>query len=246
MSTALLEPAPDFVENRWDKAESQPRTEQRVVPMEDIRGNFSFQEEFDIEVDYGQTRFPVEGDVAVHVADPINAPVRLGYRDATGTLEVIDWGLEIPLEQSGDLPRLIGRRFLELYSKAVTGYLHDEERDWLKTISKQMDYHSFAAARKLPRYREATLIRKAPALLLQFLEEKNVRLDTALVSKLHTLNEGDRFGAWFTLDGNGTIVDFQHVLLLPTVSDLLADIPLHRTDADFPEHLTELLPSPRQ
>ena len=161
-------------------------------------------------------------------------------------MEVIDWGLKISLEQSGDLPRLIGRRFLELYSKAVTDNLHSEERDWLKSISKQMDYHSFAAARKLPRYREATLIRKTPALLVQFLAEQNVRLDSALVTKLYALEEGDRFGAWFTLDGDGNIADFQHILLLPPLHELLANIPEHGVNADFPEHLTKLLPSPRE
>jgi len=225
---------------------STGKMEERIVEMDAVGTDFVSQTEFDIELEYSHSHFSVEGDVCVHVADPVGAPIKLGYRDELGTLEVIGWGLEIPLGESSDLPRRIGRRFLELYSKAVTGCLHVEEREWLKHISAQMDYHSFAAARKLPRYREATLIRKTPVLLLQFIEEKNVRLNGALAAKLQVVNQGDRFGAWFTLGEDGEIVDFQHVLLLSPDEMLLEEIPDSEAPSAVQEHLSHLFPNSRK
>jgi hypothetical protein len=243
MTAAVLESAADVTEVWLDPNEAQEKTEQRTVPMEGFPQDFEFEQVFDIEVDYGHTRFPIEGDLSVHVVDPQHAPIRLGYSDENGTLEVIGWGLTVPIEESGDLPRRIGRRFLELYSKAVTGTLHPEERDWLRTISDQMDYHAFAAGRKLPRYREATLVRKSPVLLVQFIEDRNVKLDSALAAKLWSLDEGDRFGAWFTLDGNGNITDLNHIILLPPLDNVLGDATAcSGRPVEFPDSLKALLP----
>lgn len=222
--------------------ETQRQVEERVGSFEDRGTDFSFLREFDFEIDYDFTTFPVEGEVSVHVADPRRSPIRLGYHSEAGTLEVIDWGLTVQLEDSTELPRLIGRRFLELYSKAVTGYLHEEEREWLRKISEQMDYHAFAAARKLPRYREATLVRKEPTLLVQFIEDKNIKLDLQLASKLVAVEPGERFGAWFRLGGDGEVIDFEHVLLLPGLDEMLSELPLASEGVELPESLANLLP----
>lgn len=243
MSNALLQKSPvlgDFDQRRLN--ESQDQVEERVGQFEEPGPDFSFLQEFDCEIDYDFTSFPVEGEVAVHVADPKHSPIRLGYRSGAETMEVIDWGLTVPLEQIGDLPRLIGRRFLDLYSKAVTGSLHEEEREWLRKVSDQMDYHAFAAARKLPRYREATLVRKSPSLRLQFIDDRDVTLDPHLAPKLIAVEPGDRFGAWFKLDGNGKVTDIEHVLFLPALEDVLGQMPPTSAGIDLPGSLAELLP----
>jgi hypothetical protein len=244
MSTALLRESSSSRISRPEALdESQRQVEERVGSFDDLGADFTFLREFDIEIDYDYTTFQVEGDVSVHVADPQRSPIRLGYHGGEeATLEVIDWGLIVPLEQSTELPRLIGRRFLELYSKAVTGFLREEEREWLRKISEQMDYHSFAAARKLPRYREATLVRKSPVLQVQFIEDRNIKLDTRLTSKLVSIEPGERFGAWFRLGDDGEVTDFEHVLLLPGLDDILSELPMAAEGIEFPESLASLLP----
>lgn len=244
MSTALLQNGPISGDTeRIALDESQRQVEERIGSFDDLGADFTFLREFDFEIDYDFTSFPVEGNVSVHVADPQRSPIRLGYRTGEEeTLEVIDWGLIVPLEKSAELPRLIGRRFLELYSKAVTGYLSEEEREWLRKISEQMDYHAFAAARKLPRYREATLVRKAPALIVQFIEDRNIHLDQRLASKLVSIEAGERFGAWFRLGDDGEIIDFEHVLLLPGLDEILSELPVASDGVELPESLSSLLP----
>lgn len=247
MTTAILQSSPN--EGRrfsWDSPDNHRRTEERTVSSEALPAVFQVEREYEFKIDYAQTRFPVEGDVFVRVADPVNAPIRLGYSDKDGTLEVLGWGVSVPLDQAADLPRQIGRRFLELYSKAVTGVLRDHERQWLRTVSEQMDYHSFAANRKLPRYREATLIRNTPVLLVQFLDDRNVRLDASLTRKLCAIDNGERFGAWFTLDENGEIADLNHILRLPSLEEDLRNLPPAPAPIDLPESLKSLLPQSGQ
>lgn len=247
MSTAILESAPSTFTEVWrNDAENQGKTEERTLAPDEMPEALAVEQEFAIQIDYAVACFPVEGDISVHVADPKNAPIRLGYSDEEGLLEVVGWGMSVPLERADELPRQIGRRFLELYSKAVTGSLRDEDRKWLRTISEQMDYHGFAAKRKLPRYREGTLIRKTPVLLVQFLEDRNVRLEAGLASKLCAIDEGERFGAWFSMNGNGEIVDLNHVLRLPSLEEDLRDLPSAPEPIDLPENLKSLLPRSEQ
>lgn len=250
MSALVLAPAP--VEGnqrqpdhafRVSDGETVARTEERILPLSPTSEKFESLTEFAIELEYDQPSFPVEGEVMVHVFDPAKNPIRLGYHRETDKLEVIDWGLQIPIEEAHDLPRLIGRRFLELYSKATSGVLKEEERGWLQKVSEQMDYHRFAATRKLPRYREATLIRKQPWPLVQFIEEKNIRLDASLSAKLCVLNEGDRFGGWFKLDRKNKIVDIKHIVLLPTLEEDLEDLSSVISTPNFPRDLEALLPT---
>jgi hypothetical protein len=245
MSTAILESASSTVSEVWrDEAGNQTKID-TLAPGE-MPEALAVEQEFEFQIDYAVTSFPVEGEVSVHVADPKNEPIRLGYSDAEGTLEVIGWGMVVPLEKADELPRQIGRRFLELYSKAVTGALGEEDRKWLGTVSEQMDYHSFAASRKLPRYREATLVRKEPVLLVQFLEDRNVKLDSSLASKLTAIDDGERFSAWFTIKGNGEISDFNHVLRLPTLEEELAEMPPAPSPMELPPGVHSLLPKPAQ
>ena len=247
MSSAILESTHTAHAEVWrDEAGQQRKTEERTLLPEDMPESLSIEQEYVIEIDYAVSSFSVEGEISVHVADPKNGPIRLGYSDAEDTLEVIGWGISVPLDKTDELPRQIGRRFLELYSKAVTGSLREEDRQWLKTVSEQMDYNSFAASRKLPRYREATLIRKEPVLLVQFLGDRNIKLDNNLTPKLTAIDSGERFSAWFTIDGTGKISDFNHVLRLPSLEDDLAEMPAPSQPIELPSSIRSLLPKPEQ
>src|SRR6266478_1037247 len=143
-------------------------------------------QDFDIELVYDGTVFPVEGSNSLKATDPL----RLGYSDQDGTLEVIGWGLRVDLHGARELPRLIARRFLELYSKLWTATLSNQEKEWFRNICEQIDYRAFTRSRELPRYHEARLLRKVPC-YLEFLSLKSVLVDPGLLPKFHVLNEGD-------------------------------------------------------
>src|ERR1041384_4000275 len=199
------------------------------------------QQEFDIELVYAHRVFPVEGASALKAKNPL----RLGYNDKEGTLEVIGWDLRVDLNGARDLPRLIARRFLELYSKLWTTGLTSHEDKRFGVICDQIDYRAFTRSRELPKYREAKLLKKVPC-YLEFLSLKSVHIDASLLPKLHVLNDGDLFGAWFATDSSGDIVDIRNVTLL---EDANIELPAEdETDTskniEFPKSLEPLLPKP--
>ena len=196
-------------------------------------------EEFDIELTYAHTVFPVEGSNSLQVMRPL----RLGYNDQDGTLDVIGWGLCVDLRGAHELPRLIARRFLMLYSKLWNEDLSAGESIFFRNICEQIDYRGFARTRELPRYREAKLIHKIPC-YLEFLDLKRVQIDSSLLPKFHVLNEGDVFGAWFTVDTDGNIVDVKNVMLLPSPAEDVALTELPARAVNFPPSLKSLLPDP--
>lgn len=207
----------------WDMLSTTSSEIDRPERVADPGMVYETQKAYDIEVEYSQPSFPVEGDaVRVFVMDPVQNPIRLGYRDDEGHLEVVDWGLRVPLKEYRRLPQEIGRRFLGLYSGAISQSLDTDDLSALEKVSEQMDYRRFAASRILPRRLEATLVRKEPHMLIQFIDESNVKLNPALAQRLDVLQPGDRFSAWFKLDSENRVQDIQHITLLPAES-LAAD-----------------------
>jgi hypothetical protein len=214
-------------------------SKQTLRPADFSQESLVAKKEFEIELTYAHTVFPVEGSNSLHVMQPL----RLGYSDEDGTLDVIGWGLRVDLRGAQELPRLIARRFLTLYSKLWNDNLSEEESTAFRNICEQIDYRGFARTRELPRYREAKLIHKVPC-YVEFLDLKRVQIDSHLVPKFHVLDEGDLFGAWFTTDLDGKVVDIKNVMLLPTPPQDVAAVELPARAVDFPPSLKSLLPDP--
>ena len=193
-----------------------------------------------VELEYAQTIFPVDGSTVLLA----NAPLRLIYHEGDETLEIAGWGLRIDLSDGAQLPRLISRHFLKLYGKSITDRLNEEERRFFGEICNQVDYRDFTRSRELPRYREARLIHKHPC-LLQFLSLKNTKLDSSLLPSFHLLEEGDYFGALFTVDKNGTIIDVRNITILPEPTGQPKDVAHSEgRPLEFPESLKGYLPNP--
>lgn len=195
----------------------------------------------DIEVEYATTVFPLEGERKLHVRKPL----RFGYMDEAGTVEIIGWGLKVKFEDAIDLPVQIARRFLELFSRTQAGdNLGEQDEACFATICEQIDYRRFCAERDLPRYHEALLVRKNPP-LIRMLSEKNIRLSPAAAASLNLLKDGDYFGAYFTWDRQGEIQKIEHICFVPSPNSVLADFKpedFRALPGDFPESLMSLLP----
>ncbi len=199
-------------------------------------------QEFDVEMEYGGTSFPV-GEVKPLRA---NRSLKIGLTDAEGVVEIIGWGLQVDLREIQELPKHVGRRFLELYGKSLQGELTETEEVCFENICKDVDYRQFCQSREMPRYREATVIRDRARVFLEYLTDR-IELSEALANQLRVLEDGQRFGAWFTVDDDGEIVGIRGVTPRPAIEDVdqaLAEIPALTND-DVPDFILERLEKKR-
>lgn len=200
--------------------------------------------EVTIELEYATKTFPLEGDRKLHAAKPL----RFAYVDDAGTVEICGWDLKVNLDEATDLPRQISRRFIDLFAKAERGDLDEQEEACFDNICEQIDYRRFCADRDMPRYMEALVLRKTPA-LIRYLGGANIRLEPEIARKIELLDEGEYFGAYFTLDREGQITDIRNVSPVPSPEEILAnDTPdAYRLNTDdFPDSLRSLLPGRNQ
>jgi hypothetical protein len=152
-------------------------------------------------------------------------PIRIRYYETpeSNYLEVVGWELQIPLESSDDLPRLIPRRFLELFSKSQTQSLSESEDAAFAEICRQVDYRKFCANRRSSQYREARLVQKAPELRLELSDGSKKRLNPNLLKKLNVLNVGDYFSGHYKLNSEGEIQDVERIQFLEDPMNLPED-----------------------
>ncbi len=188
---------------------------------------FKGYEEVDFEVDCDQTVFPIEPGQTIKA----NQTLKLGYRRDKETLEVIGWGVAVDLGQYADIPRLVARRFLELFSKAMSRTATEQEIEVFEFVCQQVDYRSFVAARALPRYREAFLLVKEPHLQIEFRDGSKEKLSRDLSPHFRLLEPGDRFSALFKLDRSGAVVAVSNIAFLQAVVDPDAKEPADTADA---------------
>lgn len=169
-------------------------------------------------------------------------PLQLGLTADEGVVEIIGWGIQVDLRDKQDLPRHVGQRFLELFTKSIQGELNEIEEACFAKICEQVDYRQFSQSREMPRYREATLVRNPKGVSLEFISEK-INLSDKLANQLRVLKNNQRFGAWFTVDSKGETVAIKAVTPLKPIDDAaeaLSDIPPVTNDK-VPEFIREKL-----
>ena len=222
--------------------ESQVQTKEHVVDLPSLEeGKFtSVKEDYDIEFECRPGHIPMEDHLVLQLRDPKNDPLRLGFHYDAAEVEVIGWGLRFPSEDRDNLVGYLARRFFELYSLSLSGTLTEQDEAALDVVSRQVDYRSYVAARAMPRYHEATLVRKTPVLLIQFLDDKNIKLPLALQSSLRLIKDGERFGAWFTTTRDGDITAISNPMLLPPEEEM--DSIESSPPIKFPDELLQQLP----
>lgn len=196
----------------WDPiGDYQRQIRHREVAMPAPEEGFVSRPNIEVEVEYTQRTIPIAESTFLRIVRPLV----LRYSGQSDQIEVEGWGISVGWDGIQELPRRIGRRFLDLFSRSQIGTLTEQEEACLQAACRHVDYFDFVASRSLPRYMEATLVRKSPKLLVQFLEDRNVALPVRLATDLDVLDEGDRFGAYFTLDRDENVIGLRNVILLP-------------------------------
>ena len=197
-------------------------------------------QEIDLEIEYAEKRFAIEPGVVLEA----HQPLKLGYRNSDGMLEVVGWGIEVPLGDGHSIADLISRRFLDLYSRSQHGTLSDEEALNFSEICSQVDYRSFCASRRMPQWQEAWLVRKQPVGFLDFGTGKLVKISAEASRALRLFDAGTYFGAWFSTDREGLIEQVQHAEPLPEPERInFADWPASN-EVEFDPALESMLPDP--
>ena len=199
-------------------------------------------QEFDVELILDRRVFGDSPETRIQLSR--GHSLRLGLDDVNGTVEVIGWGIRVPVKDRATLPRLIARRFLALYSAGLERRLSEQEEACLARISEQVDYRAFVEARRRPVYREATFFRRGGNLQLEFLRDRKVKVPSALHGVLADLDDGDRFGAYFATDAKGELVRIENIVLLPSVEERYAEFEAEAgtVSVEFPDSLKKRLP----
>lgn len=174
-------------------------------------------QEIQIEIEYSEKRFDIEPGVVLEALEPL----KLAYRTEGDLLEVVGWGLTVTLGEGASLSWHVGRRFLELFSRAQQMLLSNEEAAIFAEICAQVDYKAFCAARRVPQWRQAWLVRLQPVCLIHYGTGRNIKLGPNAACALSLVQPGEYFGGWFSCDKEGTIESIRGVQILaePTVPE---------------------------
>ena len=145
--------------------------EEHVLDVDFSKQSVSPEQEFEVELEYNHRSFPVGGKDHLDTLEPLT----LKYTDSDAKMEIVGWGLTVNLSDGSDLPRRIGKRFLELFSKAIRDDLSEQDEACFEKICNQVDYRKFCRSRELPRFREALLVLKQPIAFLKFIDGKKIK-----------------------------------------------------------------------
>lgn len=144
-------------------------------------------------------------------ADPVVAVERDSMQ-----CEVLRWGIKLPAVEVENIPRLMTRRFLELFSKADAGILSEQEESAWMEIVDQVDYAAFCSDRAAPRYVEGTYLnRSGRKCRVEWHDGEKETLTAEAARSLNALVPGDRFAGYAKLGRDGTARLLERITLLP-------------------------------
>lgn len=140
---------------------------------------------------------------------------RLSVEKASMECELLGWGIKFPRSEVVNLPKMMARRFLELFSKADSGSLTEqEEASWLQVVDR-VDYAAFCSDRAAPHYLEGILIsRNGPRARVEWHTGETEKLNSRASAALDCLNPGDRFSCFAKLDRSGEAAYLERIALL--------------------------------
>jgi hypothetical protein len=160
---------------------------------------------------FSQKFIPAEG----------NAPVlrltefpKLIVDKRTMEFEVEGWGIRMPCSEVYDLPRRMGRRFIELFSKAdrQEDFTEEEEMTWFNVVN-QVDYDRFSYDRAAPQYVEGTLIRRSPHFVVEWYDGERENLSPTVARSLALIETGESFGAFVKFGSDNQTIAIERVTI---------------------------------
>ena len=145
----------------------------------------------------------------------LNQSISVELNSATWTGYVPGWNLTVPAGEIHDLPRLLARKFLTLFSKVDNGTLNaDEKKDWI-AILDQVDYRQFSIDRAPPRYLEGELLGRQPSFVrVRWHDDTIQTIKRPVAAALDLLTVGDTFSCYAKLGLNESVLSIERLAIL--------------------------------
>lgn len=129
--------------------------------------------------------------------------------------EVIGWGVRMHAAKAEEIPSVMARKFLELFSKADRGELNEGEQAVWVSILDRVDYQAFCIERARPHYTEGVVLSHRPHhVRVEWHDGTRENLEGAAARPLMNLRNGDEFGAWVKLGRDNLAIRIENVMLL--------------------------------
>jgi hypothetical protein len=160
---------------------------------------------------FSRSVLPVEGG---RLLLRLTQTPRVALDPVTGNCEVLNWGVEIPATQAQDLPREMARRFLELFSKADSGELDEQEQAGWLALLDQVDFQAFCVDRAAPHYMEGVLKTPSPQCRVEWHDGRSQKISITVARALALLKPGDEFGAYVKLGLDNEVLGIERLVLI--------------------------------
>jgi hypothetical protein len=162
---------------------------------------------------FDHNRLPIEGGrICLH----LRLPIKLRLDTTSFTFEAVDWGIKIDAAQVADLPAMLARRFLELFSASENDALTVESRAAYIRISDYINFSQFSVDRSPARYIEGEVITSGQTeIIVEWHDGEKERLRGNITRSLSELIKGDRFSAWVKLNSENHVTHIERISLLP-------------------------------
>jgi len=134
---------------------------------------------------------------------------------AIALCRIINWELTIPILEIDQISRLMGRLFLELFSKSQLQQLTElEKAQWIKILD-DVDFAAFSADFAAPRYVEGKIQTKNPRVLVEWHDGEEEYIPPTASVALDILNEGESFGAFVKWGRDNKVETIERIIILP-------------------------------
>jgi hypothetical protein len=130
----------------------------------------------------------------------------------TVRVRVKDWGIELNVGSAGDLPKLIVRRFLSLWSKAQNDMLSDADAECWETIVGIVDMQDFAVQQSQPRYIEGQLLSLGEVPRVKWHDGATSFIPRQFAEYFDILTEGEFFSAYVKFGRNDEPLSVERIL----------------------------------
>ncbi len=165
---------------------------------------------------YKRSVLPIEGG---RVLLRLTEPPMIEVDPASKECEVIGWGIRMSRDFIHELPKKMARRFLDLFSKADSSRLNEEERQCWMGILDQVDFPAFCIDRAAPHYLEGRLARLDPVCLVDWHDGERQQIGREAARSLGCLRPGDEFGAYVKLGKQNSVLSIERITLLAPVEE---------------------------
>ncbi len=160
---------------------------------------------------FPRTVLPVEGG---RLLLRLTRTPRVALNPSNGECEVLNWDVRLPATKAEDLPREMARRFLQLFSKADSGELTEQEQAGWLSILDEVDFQAFCVDRATPHYMEGTLVSGVPHFRIEWHDGTTQKISPPVARSLSLLKPGDEFGAYVKLGIDNEVLAIDRLIFI--------------------------------